>query len=268
LDPAPRLRVPFRASFDCLWCGKPHSVRAAHDLEGFAHLCPECIGRAQDNPFLRSRVRTAIAERARAASPERRETAEQPALDDDWYLRSGAYGRGPLHDQAWQAELDAATLWVDGRTLTGDIVELAPANGWWSPLLAGKGELSVYDAETDPLDRARERLIAHGLRAHLHVRDPWAEPDRAVDALFAAWALSRLPPSRVPAFLALARRWLRAGGRYVFVEAASDEAILGRPDLLDDAGRLETSLAQAGFEGIELYRTGRFFLTGEARSGG
>ena len=45
-----------------------------------------------------------------------------------------------------------------------------------------KGELSMYDAAAAPLDRARERLLAHRLRAHLHVRDAWAEPDGPADA--------------------------------------------------------------------------------------
>ena len=65
--------------------------------------------------------------------------------------------------------------------LGGEIVELAAGTGWWSPLLASQGELSLYDASPAALERARERLVAHDLRAHLHVRDAWAEPDRAVD---------------------------------------------------------------------------------------
>ena len=98
---------------------------------------------------------------------------------DDWYLRRGRYSHGAIHDAAWNAELDAAGRWLDALPIAGEIVELAAGTGWWSPLLAAKGELSLYDAAPAPLDRARERLVAHGLRAHLHVRDAWAEPDRA-----------------------------------------------------------------------------------------
>ena len=39
------------------------------------------------------------------------------------------------------------------------------------------------------LDAARTRLMAHGLLAHLHERDPLARPDKAVDHLFAAYLL-------------------------------------------------------------------------------
>ena len=100
---------------------------------------------------------------------------------DDWYLRRGRYARGAIHDAAWHAELDSAGRWLDALPWGGEIVELAAGTGWWSPLLASRGELSLYDASPAALDRARERLVAHDLRAHLHVRDAWAEPDRTVD---------------------------------------------------------------------------------------
>ena len=88
----------------------------------------------------------------------------------------------------WQADLDAATLWLDALPIAGEIVELAAGTGWWSPLLAQKGELWLYDVSDEVLDRARRPLVAHGLRAHIHIRDAWAEPDRQVDALFCgAW---------------------------------------------------------------------------------
>ena len=120
---------------------------------------------------------------------------------DDWYLRRGRYARGPIHDAAWNAELDAAGRWLDGLPIRGEIVDLAAGTGWWSPLLADKGELSLYDANAAPLERARDRLLAHGLRAHLHVRDAWAEPDRAVDAVFTGFWLSHVPRSRLAEFL-------------------------------------------------------------------
>src|SRR5205814_258913 len=109
---------------------------------------------------------------------------------DDWYVRRGRYTHGPIHDAAWHAELDVAGRWLDGLPMSGRIVELAAGTGWWSPLLAGKGELWLSDAAEAPLDRARERLLAHGLRAHLHVRDAWAEPEgEPAGAVFAGFWL-------------------------------------------------------------------------------
>ena len=216
--------MPFRATFDCLWCGSAHTCRGPDDLEGWAQLCPDCVGKAGDNGFLRFRLRQALIERGAAAKgtapvpvasavtagdgPPRgragrrvgrgvarrpRSIADEPdpGADmlayyqarapeyDDWYLRRGRYERGPIHDAAWNAELDLAGRWLDELPIAGEIVELAAGTGWWSPLLASKGELSMYDGAPAPLDRARERLVAHRLRAHLHVRDAWAEPDRA-----------------------------------------------------------------------------------------
>ena len=59
--------MPFRSAFDCLWCGQRHLTRASTDLEGWAQLCPTCIGRAGDNEFLRYRLRRALEERSAAA---------------------------------------------------------------------------------------------------------------------------------------------------------------------------------------------------------
>jgi demethylmenaquinone methyltransferase/2-methoxy-6-polyprenyl-1,4-benzoquinol methylase len=308
--------VPFRATFDCLWCGTPHTCRGPDDLEGWAQLCPDCAGKAGENGFARFRVRQALAERSAAgratvaavgaASPaatavapaERATEPTEPDADllayyearapeyDDWYLRRGRYERGPVHDTAWNAELDAAGRWLDGLPIGGEIVELAAGTGWWSPLLATKGTLSLYDAAEAPLDRARERLLAHGLRAHIHVRDAWAEPDREVDAVFTGFWLSHVPRERFDAFLGLVRRWLRPGGTFAFIDSLLDpqSSAADHPPPADDVsvrrlddGReftivkvyyqpaeLEDALRRAGFETPSVVTTGRFFLLGSA----
>jgi methyltransferase family protein len=337
--------MPFRDAFECLWCGASWSTRGPDDLEGFAQLCPDCIGRAGDNGFLRFRLKTALDERARTMAPASPGPASSaasvsassasdvissapgtalpspagaarvmdspvPAMAggelstemiayyearageyDDWYLRRGRYARGPVHDQAWEAELDAATLWLDGLAWTGEIVELAAGTGWWSPLLATKGELSIYDAAEAPLDRAHDRLLAHRLRAHIHVRDAWLEPDRAVDGLFCGFWLSHVPRARLAEFLALARRWLRPSGMLAFIDsrpdpesgatdqpatsAAESDLGLDRRRLADgrefrvvkvhyEPAELQAALLAAGFASAEVMATPRFFLLGQA----
>ena len=59
--------MPYRATFDCLWCGTAHVCRGPDDLEGWAHLCPECVGKAGDNGFLRFRLHEALTERGAAS---------------------------------------------------------------------------------------------------------------------------------------------------------------------------------------------------------
>jgi ubiquinone/menaquinone biosynthesis C-methylase UbiE len=295
-----------RATFDCLWCGRSWATRSPDDLEGWAQLCPDCLSRAGENPFLRFRLRDAIVARGAAgtgAIDQTRETAP-PSQDhgaemlayyearageyDDWYMRRGRYARGPIHDAAWNAELDGAGTWLDALPISGEIVELAGGTGWWSPLLASKGELSIYDAAEAPLERARERLVAHRLRAHLHVRDAWAEPDRPVDGLFCGFWLSHVPRARSGDFLALARRWLKADGIFAFIDSLPDpqsgaadnpapEADLAVRHLDDgreytivkvyrEPAELEDALRDAGFHDVRVTTTGRFFLLGEARA--
>lgn len=303
--------MPFRATFDCLWCGHPHTVRSPDDIEGWAQLCPECIGRAGDNGFLRFRLKAALAERSRgaamaasaasAAKPEPIVAAAVPSLHDemvayyaarapeydDFYLRRGRYSHGAIHDMAWQVDLDAATRWLDAQPLRGEIVELAAGTGWWSTLLAQKGELHAYDASDAPLERARERLLAHGLRAHLHRRDAWAEPDRQVDAVFAGFWLSHVTRDELPRFLALVHRWLRPGGVLAFIDSrrdpqsgstrAREEPAPGiQVRTIGDGRRFrivkeyrepaefEEALRAAGFESVRVEATSRFFVLGSA----
>jgi len=329
--------MPFRARFACLWCGTAHETRGPDDLEGWAHLCPTCIGKAGDNNFLRSRLRAALTERgaasgaasavagggaaadeggggpaadanggggspaivapAESAQPPRGASASDVDADlrayyearageyDDWYLRRGRYARGAIHDAAWNAELDMAGRWLDDVPFHGELVELAAGTGWWSTLLASKGELSLYDTSPTALDRARDRLLAHGLRAHLHERDAWAEPDRQVDGLFAGFWLSHVERSHLADFLALVRRWLKPGGRFAFIDSLPDPAsgAADHPQPHDDRAvrRLDDgrefsivkvfrstdeyaqALRAAGFEDVDVTTTGRFFVLGQ-----
>jgi demethylmenaquinone methyltransferase/2-methoxy-6-polyprenyl-1,4-benzoquinol methylase len=286
--------MPFRSTFDCLWCGTAWTVRGPDDIEGWAQLCPTCIGKAGDNGFLRFRLRDALAERG-AAKPVAADVvdAEMKAYYaarageyDDWYLRRGRYSHGPIHDAAWNAELDAAGRWLDELPFRGSIVELAAGTGWWSPLLASKGELWLYDAAEAPLDRARDRLLAHRLRAHIHVRDAWEEPDRQVDGVFCGFWLSHVERERTVEFLALVRRWLKPGGTFAFIDSrpdpASGAADHGPPaddrsvrqledgrqftivKVYREPAELEAALQQAGFGNVAVTTTGRFFVLGRA----
>ncbi len=311
-------------TFACLWCGRSWTVRGPDDLEGWARLCPDCLGKAGDNEFLRFRLRAALEARAAATKPTWSATptgsepvpASAPASAsdpgrapslvgpsdpdliayyqarapeyDDWYLRRGRYEHGPIHDTAWNAELDAAGRWLDGLPLRGRIVELAAGTGWWSPLLASKAaELWLYDAAEAPLERARERLVAHGLRAHIHVRDAWAPPEGdPADALFAGFWLSHVERAQTGAFLDVAGRWLGPGGRIALIDSlpdarsgavdhpapAADRAVRrladGReftiPKVYRTPHEIGAALSAAGFRDVAVTTTGRFFVLATA----
>jgi demethylmenaquinone methyltransferase/2-methoxy-6-polyprenyl-1,4-benzoquinol methylase len=131
-------------------------------------------------------------------------------------------------------------------------------------------------------------LLAHGLRAHLHIRDAWAEPDRAVDAVFAGFWLSHVARDRLDAFLGIVRRWLKPGGTFAFIDSRFDpqSSAANHPTPTNDVsvrrlddGReftvvkvyyepaeLEEALQRTGFRAASVTTTGRFFLTGFARA--
>ena len=267
--------MPFRASFACLWCGTAHTTRSPDDLEGWAQLCPSCIGKAGENNFLRFRLRQALTERSAAApaAPAGRAASAPPAsappsppsplvasvpIDDDWYLRLGPASRGPIHDAAFLAELDAAGRWLDALPLSGAIVQLEAGTGWWAPLLASKGELSLYDRSSEALDRSRERLVAHELRAHLHVRDPWAAPERSVDVVLASTWFGRLAPGHLAGAVEAAHAWLRPGGRLVVIDAL--EGAGPQESGFADAATVGSALIGAGLTDVEITSPGRFLV--------
>ncbi|HUG48047.1 MAG TPA: class I SAM-dependent methyltransferase [Candidatus Limnocylindria bacterium] len=281
--------MTFRPSFNCLWCGRPHQTRSEQDIEGYAVLCSECVGRAQDNDFLRYRLRQGLHARAQASRPPDVDAAYRAyyaaAVDgyDDWYLGRGEYSRSAIDSVAFAAELDAATLWLDHLPLAGEIVELAAGTGWWSPLLAQKGELWLYDAVPEMLEPARERLLAHSLAAHIHVRDAWQRADRQVDALFTGFWLPHVPSGRLIEFFDIVSGWLKPGATYAFIEeptgdrhgsAGTTELVRleagGRQFALPEAhhppAALDNALREAGFTKVDIVTTGRFFVLGQAQA--
>ena len=282
---------PFRPAFDCLWCGAAWATRGPDDLEGWAQLCSTCLGKAGDNPFLRGRLRSAIEARAaggrtaagaattgvETASPRRRAPLPAPApttFPDDWFLRRTDYARGALHDTAWEAELDVVTRWLDAQPLAGRIEEPAAGIGFFTPLIADKGEVHASDPDGAALDRARERLVAHRLRAHLHVADPWVVPARrgepGADAVLAAFLLGRVRGAGLDIAAASLLERLRPGGRLASIELSPDPAG-GPPEGIawtwHDPDVVDAALRRAGFRGIERTSTGRFFTLLAAEAG-
>ena len=273
--------MPYRARFDCLWCGTAWAARGPDDLEGWAQLCPDCLGKAGSNAFLRGRLRTAIERRAEAGTsapgsssvpstarprtaPHLADGSPPTALPDDWFLRRGAYERGAIHDAAWHAELDVVTRWLDEERLSGRIHEPAAGVGFFSPLLAGKGELHASDPDAGSLDRARDRLVAHHLLAHLHVADPWVTPEGPpADAVVAGFLLGRVRGAGLGIACGSLRARMRAQGRLAIIDLRPDPAG-GPPPGIDwtwhEPAVLEATLARAGFADIELTTTGRFFV--------
>jgi len=209
---------------------------------------------------------------------------------DDWYLRRGRYSHGASNDGAWRADLEAAATWLDGRPFGGRIAEIAAGTGWWSPALARKGELTLYDAAAEPLAIAATRLVEAGLRAQIQVRNAWAEPDRMVDGVFTGFWLSHIDRARLEDFLDLVGRWLAPGGLFAFIDSRQDPesgAVDHRPPEADvqvrkldngtsfcvrkvfyEPADLAAALARAGFTDIEIATTNRFFVFGSARRRG
>jgi len=198
-------------------------------------------------PPVRESAATASPEALISASPSAPQSAAPtgvparlgllpPPSDPDaleaWYLNRTPYDRGPLAGATWQGELDRAVLWLDALPFTGRIVELGAAIGFWTVLLASRGEVSAYDAREDRLERARRRLIAHGLTAHLHPRAIDAGPEGAPAGLvLLPFVLSQLGADARRRQVEAVHDWLAPGGRVAIIDLAPpvlDTALVGQ----------------------------------------
>ena len=239
------------APFSCSWCGLAVRATAADDLSAWTLLCASCLERAPGQPYLRAKLREGLRrraeggappigiplapapiERGRADAPEAGSTGvparlgllpppQHPDALEAWYLNRTPYDRGPLGGATWQGELDRAVLWLDALAFDGRAVELGAGIGFWTVLLASRGETSAYDPREDRLERARRRLIAHGLTAHLHPRALDAGPEGAPAGLvLLPFVLSQLAAEPRRRMVEVAHAWLAPGGRLAVIDLA------------------------------------------------
>lgn len=186
-----------------------------------------------------------------------------PPVDPDhleaWYMNRAPFVRGPVSGATWQGELDRAVLWLDALHFSGRIVELGAGIGFWTVLLASRGDTSAYDAREDRLVRARQRLIAHGLKAHLHPRQIDAAPEGdPAGLLLLPFVLSQLDAAARARQIEVARAWLTPGGRIAVIDLAP-------PNF--DASMLDHAAAEmlgARFESLRAEATGRHLILVEA----
>jgi SAM-dependent methyltransferase len=159
----------------------------------------------------------------------------EPDALEAWYLNRPPFDRGPLAGATWQGEIDRAVLWLDALPFRGRAVELGAGIGFWTVLLASRGEVSAYDAREDRLTRARQRLLAHGLKAHLHPRDLLAGPEgEPAGLVLIPFLLSQLAAEPRAHQVEVAHSWLAKGGRLALIDLAPPNL---DPSTLDQATR-------------------------------
>ena len=190
-------------------------------------LCPACVGR----PRRTSSCATGCAMASRGARTAAQARADEDRVMKEYYAaRAAEYddfylGVGLDRHRPWRAGKRISTTRLcgstrlpyqrrDRRARGGHRLVVAPARP--------EGRAVALRRVDEVLDRARDRLLAHGLRAHIHIRDAWAEPDRQVDALFCGGWLSPRPEPRLDEFLAICQRWLKPGGLFAFIDEAAE----------------------------------------------
>lgn len=133
--------------------------------------------------------------------------------------------------------------WVADGTLRAGLRIAAPGCGSGHDVLALAQtgcEVSAVDYASAAIALTRERLAAHGARAHLFEADvlTW-QPDAALDAVYEQTCWCALHPDRWLAYTDQLHAWLRPGGTLLLLamqcrrDGASEGRIEGPPYHMD-----------------------------------
>lgn len=206
---------------------------------------------------------------------------------DQWFLREGRYDRGPEHRAAWFTEIALVRRVLSAAINDSDVLELACGTGVWTEQLAREnGHVIAVDVSPEVVAINQDRVRAHNVDYEVADLFSWTPP-RLFDAVFFAFWLSHVPPSRFERFWRMVRSAIKPGGHVFFVDslleptsAATDHVPVDNSGLahrkLNDGREfqivkvfyepepLERRLADLGWRG-SVQSSGRFFLFGRLR---
>ncbi|MFQ5967859.1 MAG: class I SAM-dependent methyltransferase [Acidimicrobiia bacterium] len=107
---------------------------------------------------------------------------------------------------------------VGGKTLTGDVVDLAAGTGLWTELLRDTANsVTLVDASGEALELARQRLGGENVSYVVADLFEW-KSDRRHDVVFSSFWLSHVPPDLIPGFVDQVDSLCRPGGSVVLVD--------------------------------------------------
>ena len=303
-----------RATFDCLWCGPSVDDALARRPRGLGPALPGLPrpGRRQPVPPVPAAGRADGARGSVAAPATRRRTPPSrpaepaPAPDrdaemlayyearageyDDWYLRRGRYARGPIHDAAWNAELDGAGTWLDAPAdpaARSSSSPRAPAGGRRSSRRRASCRSTTPPRRRSSAPASGSSPTASAPTSTSATRGP-SRTARSTRSFCGFW-LSHVARARTGDFLALARRWLKPGGIFAFIDSLPDpqSGAADHPDPTATTWRSAGSTTAASSRSsrstasrpssrrrsappastsVRVTTTGRFFVLGEARA--
>lgn len=204
---------------------------------------------------------------------------------DEWFLREGRYGRGPVHREEWFREIDSIRGAL-GASIGGmDVLELACGTGLWTEQLARENRrVLAVDSSPEAISLNGNRVGGGADRVRYEIADIFSwTPTAQFDAVFFAFWLSHVPPDRFERFWTTVAASLRPGGRVFFVDSLLEPSSTATDHVIDGSGivrrrlndgrefeivkifydpePLERRLSQLGWRGT-VRSPGKFFLFG------
>ncbi len=206
---------------------------------------------------------------------------------DEWFYRLNRYDRGPELNQHWFDDVAELITAFQKLGPVDEAVELAAGTGIWTERLVKLAKhLTVVDTSPEMIAINRSKVPDANVTYVQKDVFEW-EPERKYDLVFFSFWLSHVPPERLDAFLAKARRTVRTGGRLFLIDsrfeqtgAAKNNPLFEdeetyRTRILNDGSEytivkvyyepepLRESLAKAGFDAHTQF-TSRYFIYADA----
>ncbi|MFD4601959.1 class I SAM-dependent methyltransferase [Streptomyces sp. NPDC058464] len=163
-------------------------------------------------------------------------------MDEDSLLAEQiAYyrARAPEYDRVYAEREDLRKLLAlaDVLPVAGDVLELACGTGQWTGALAARARsVTAVDASPEVLGIARARVTSANVRFDRADVFQW-QPPRRYDAVFFAFFLSHVPPSRLGDFWNTVAAALAPHGKAVFIDEGP--AAAAREEVASDVRRLD-----------------------------
>jgi demethylmenaquinone methyltransferase/2-methoxy-6-polyprenyl-1,4-benzoquinol methylase len=203
---------------------------------------------------------------------------------DQWFLREGRYDRGPEHRAEWLGEVAVVRRALSSGVMDSDVLELACGTGLWTEQLARQNR-HVWAVDASPETIAINRNRVHADNVGYEVADIFAwSPVREFEAVFFAFWLSHVPPTRFEHFWDTVGRAVKANGPVFFVDSLLEQSSTAKDHpAVDSSGvvrrrlndgrefdivkvfyepaQLERRLAALGWRGT-VQSTAKFFLFG------
>lgn len=206
---------------------------------------------------------------------------------DEWFYRRGRYDHGEALNAQWAHEAAQVRAVLHRIGTVDHALELACGTGIWTQeLVKIAARVTALDASPEMIDINRAKLKSDRVTYQTVDLFNW-QPETQADLVFMGFWLSHVPPGKLDAFLATARKSVRSDGLLFLIDSRADNTSTAGDNPIQmgtghyqtrklndgstfhivkvfyEPAQLEAALRHAGFQ-PQVYLTERYFIYAEA----